>query len=83
MRIEIVPLPFPIWLVEGEVYNNSVGVLRVFNAYLPSGFEAVASVKGRSLYVKAYFDLEDIEEAEFSNRDLRDVVLTWLYHYFN
>ena len=80
MELEVKSLPFPIHVVDGEVYENSVGVLRVFNNYLPTGFEAVASVKCKNLYVKAYFDVEDIEEAEFYGRDLRDVVLTRLYH---
>jgi len=86
MELEVKTITFPIHLVDGEVYKNSVGILRVFNNYLPTGFEAVASIKAkyglynREVFIKAYFDEEDIEEAEFYGRDLRDVVLTRLYH---
>jgi len=70
--------------VEGKIHKTHIGIIKITNNFLPSGFSGVVMVKssknfyGFQGYVTVLFEQSEIET--MSDEELLDSVLNYFYH---
>ena len=70
--------------VEGKIFKSHIGVIKITNNFLPSGFSGVITAKstksfyGFQGYVTVLFDKNEVET--MSDEELLSMVLTYFYH---
>ena len=70
--------------VEGKIFKSHIGVIKITNNFLPSGFSGVVMAKssknfyGFQGYVTILFEQSEIET--MSDEELLNMVLTYFYH---
>ena len=82
---EIIKLPDDlVTSVQGRVFKTHIGIIKITNDFLPSGFSGVVMAKssknfyGFQGYVKVFFEQSEIET--MSDEELLNMVLTYFYH---